>query len=75
MSLTTRVRLIATIQQGLTENEKEFLLSIKLGEPRWELMAMAHIDKLPALNWKVQNIQKMSADKRQQAYANLQNVF
>jgi predicted nucleotidyltransferase component of viral defense system len=61
--LDTREALISTIITELTDNEREFLLSVKKGEPQFSLLPFNNLDKLPALKWKVINIQKMSVDK------------
>lgn len=61
--LNTREKLIETIHSQLTNNEKEFLLSIKEGEPRYDLMPFQNLDKLPALNWKLKNIKLMDSKK------------
>ncbi len=59
--------LVATINKGLSENERQFLVSLKEGHPRWGLMDIPGIDRLPAILWKLKNIQKM--DKRKHAEA------
>ncbi|NTV53000.1 MAG: nucleotidyl transferase AbiEii/AbiGii toxin family protein [Candidatus Firestonebacteria bacterium] len=62
-----REMLISQIKNSLSNNEKMFLLSIKAGFPKWELLGVAGIDRLPAIQWKLSNINKMSAKKRSQA--------
>ena len=57
--LNTRDQLIASITKDLTENERKFLLSIKEGTPNWGLLGVAGAEKLPAIQWKLMNIQKM----------------
>ena len=70
-----RKKLINTLQQGLTDNERQFLVSIKQGEPQWELMGIPDIEKLPALQWKLLNINKMSSAQQNQALIQLKNVL
>lgn len=62
--LETRKQLIKIIQEKLTEKERLFLLSIKRGEPDWGLMDLPLIQKLPAIQWKLQNVRKMDYAKR-----------
>ena len=62
--LDVRVKLIADVNSNLLLNEKEFLLSIKQGEPNWDLMPIEHLKDLPALKWKIINVQKMSKTKK-----------
>lgn len=71
----TRHQLIKIIHQELTENERKFLLSIKQGEPNWELLPISHILTLPALQWKLINIRKMNGDLRNKALVKLRAVL
>lgn len=70
--VTVRNRLIETIRESMTENEKKFLLSVKQGQPDWDLMPVAGIDKLPAIQWKLINIRKMDKKKQIQSLEKLQ---
>lgn len=63
--LEARERLINRLKTDLTEQEKKFILSIKEDKPEWALLGLAGIDKLPAIQWKLQNIRKMEAAKHQ----------
>jgi len=67
--------LAAALKQQFTFNEKQFLLSIAEGKPLWRLMPFAHLERLPALQWKLINIQKMDAKKRIQAYKALESTL
>ncbi|MFH0908204.1 MAG: nucleotidyl transferase AbiEii/AbiGii toxin family protein [bacterium] len=57
-------RLAKQVRAALDENEKAFLLSIKRGEPEWDRLGIPHLQELPALQWKVMNVQKMDGRKR-----------
>lgn len=65
--LAAREQYIAHLKASLTEPERAFLVSIKEGAPKWELMGIAGIDRLPAIQWKLINIGKMSAAKHADA--------
>lgn len=56
--------LISLIKKILTKDEKDFLVSLKKGEPNWNLLGIDGIDSLPAVQWKLINIRKMSEEKR-----------
>ena len=56
--------LIGQLLEKLTNEERKFLLSIKSGSPEWSLMPIEGIDKLPAIQWKINNINKMSKEKQ-----------
>ncbi len=70
--VAVRDRLIETIKNTMTENEKKFLLSIKQGEPDWTLLAVTGIDQLPAIQWKLINIRKMDKKKQKESLQKLQ---
>jgi len=66
-----REELVSVVNDALTEKERYFLLSIKQGEPQWDLLPHLDIKMLPALKWKVINTQKMEKKKRQEMLAKL----
>lgn len=70
--VAVRDRLIETIRNSMTENEKKFLLSIKQGQPDWGLMPVAGIEQLPAIQWKLMNIRKMNTKKQKESLQKLQ---
>ena len=58
-----RRRLFEEIKAGLTDEEKIFIVSVKEGKPRWDLIGLAGIERLPAIRWKLINIEKMTPRK------------
>lgn len=70
-----RDRLPRELLRSFTEEERCFLLSIKKGDPEWGLMGIGAIDRLPALQWKVQNVRHMPQRKREQELKKLQRVL
>lgn len=70
-----RHRLIDTILNDLTENEINFLLSLKSGEPDWSLMKIPNVQNLPSLQWKIMNIRKMNKNKRDEMFKKLKQVL
>jgi len=76
--LETRSLLIETIKNRLTENDKKFLLSFETGEPQWDLFPYAVLKELPAIKWKLLNIQKLkntNLDKHSQMIEMLKNTL
>lgn len=73
--VAVRERLIETIKITMTENEKKFLLSIKKGQPDWDLLPVAGIDQLPAIQWKLINIRKMKREKQAVSLQKLQSAL
>ena len=61
--LGARETLIKTIDQELSSNEREFILSVKQGKPNYTLMPFDNLAELPALKWKILNVRKMDKKK------------
>ena len=70
-----RERLVNLIRQELDKDEKRFLLSMKQGEPEWDILGIKHLKELPALQWKLQNIRRMEKRKQADALKKLQRVL
>ncbi len=73
--VAARSRLINDLRAQLTENEKQFLLSLKMGKPDYALMPFPHLDRLPALHWKLLNIRKISQVKHRQMVVALEKAL
>jgi predicted nucleotidyltransferase component of viral defense system len=56
-----RENFIEILKKQLTNKERQFLLSIKKRQPKWDLIEMDGIQNLPAIQWKLLNVQKMDA--------------
>lgn len=69
--MDTREEIISTLRNDLTASEKAFLVSIKEMNPQWELLELDGIERLPAIQWKLANVRKMSINKRIEALAKL----
>lgn len=63
----TRTQIFDTVSSSFKEYEKEFLISFKRGEPKWDLLPIANIQNFPAVKWKLHNIQAMDSTKRARA--------
>jgi predicted nucleotidyltransferase component of viral defense system len=57
--INTRIVLIETITNRLETTDKEFLLSFEMGEPEWDLFAIEKLKELPAVKWKLLNIDRL----------------
>lgn len=60
----TQERLIAELPRALTSTQREFLLSLVRAEPRWKLMPFSHLSELPAMQWKLLNLEKLRSRNR-----------
>lgn len=57
--LAAREQMMRELQQGLTEDERRFLLSLVTAEPEWALLDIPHVEKLPGVRWKLQNLERL----------------
>jgi predicted nucleotidyltransferase component of viral defense system len=73
--IDARETLVSKIRLGLTSPERQFLLSLKEGKPEWNLLGLVGIEKLPAIQWKLANIQKMKSRKHAEMLAKLRKVL
>ena len=55
----TREKTIHTVMSSLSEKDRTFLLSFKKGEPDWDLFPVAGLRDLPAVRWKLLNINNL----------------
>lgn len=70
-----RRRLAVELRAMLTEDDKEFLLSVKRGNGNWKSFAHPAAERLPAIQWKLQNIARMTSQKRTAAVGRLEAVL
>jgi len=71
----TRETIICLINNQLTDNERHFLLSFKNKDPDWALLDMDNVSDLPAVQWKLINLQKMSTEKHRAACEKLEHCL
>lgn len=72
---STRKDLVERIQNAFTDDDRELLLSIKRGSPKWELLKIEGVEALPAVRWKLQNLEKLQEKKRAQLVEQLSKVL
>jgi predicted nucleotidyltransferase component of viral defense system len=70
-----RDNLVPLLKSALTMPEKQFLISLKEGNPQWDLLGLQGIDRLPGVQWKLMNIRKMDKRKHAQMLAKLKKVL
>lgn len=69
--LKAREDLIADIVGKMPEQHKHFLVSVKRGEPDWSFLDLPGAKNLPTVRWKLENLAKLSAEKRSKLLGNL----
>src|SRR5574337_243435 len=57
--MAAREQMVRELQQGLSADERRFLLSLVSAEPEWALLDVPHLGQLPGLRWKLQNLERL----------------
>jgi predicted nucleotidyltransferase component of viral defense system len=73
--IAARETLVKTLGRTLSNDEREFLLSVKAGQPKWNLIGIIGIENLPAIQWKLLNVKKIGANKQKQLLEKLRRVL
>ena len=73
--IAARETLVEILRKELTNDEREFLVSLKAGQPKWNLMGIKGLEKLPAVQWKLTNIKKIPAKKQKELLEKLRRVL
>lgn len=55
----TQAELHRALPNALTPEQREFLRSVVRLEPAWELMPFTHLRELPAIRWKLENLDRL----------------
>ena len=73
--LKAREDLIHEIIGKMPDQHKKFLVSVKQGEPDWSLLDLPGAKHLPAVRWKLENLAKLSAEKRTELLKSLHQAL
>ena len=73
--IAARETLVETLRKELTNDEREFLVLLQGGQPKWNLIGIDGIEKLPAVQWKLTNIKKIPAKKQKELLEKLRRVL
>lgn len=57
---SARERMIAELKAGLDAAEREFLLSLARNAPNWDLLGIEHLEQLPGIRWKLENLGRLA---------------
>ncbi|MEI6670199.1 MAG: nucleotidyl transferase AbiEii/AbiGii toxin family protein [Acidobacteriota bacterium] len=58
--LETRERLFRELPAALDASEREFLRTLVRADPDWSLLQIPHLEELPAIRWRLRNLQQLS---------------
>lgn len=56
-----RLNLIEIVNHGLTEEDKDFLISFEDGNPDWSKCCAGDLSEYPSVRWKLMNISKLKS--------------
>lgn len=73
--VAAREEIVKRMHESFTDNERKFLLTFKSRKPDWSLLEIAHVQQLPAVRWKLNNLEKMSEERHQIAYNKLKEAL
>lgn len=75
--LEARTNMVAEMKSLFTQRDKNFLFSLKKGDPDWSLFDEPSIKKLPAIQWKLMNIKRLAKNesKHKKQIELLENVL
>jgi predicted nucleotidyltransferase component of viral defense system len=73
--VAAREEIVKLIHETLTDEERRFIVSVKEGEPRWDLLGVNGIRDLPAIQWKLRNIGNMLPSGHRQALEKLRRYL
>ncbi len=68
-------KMVRKIHDAITDADRNFLLALKRGMPDWQTFALPEVERLPAIQWKILNLERMNPDKRKKAAAKLEKVL
>ena len=71
----TLPQLIQKIHGTLTDPDRRFLVAFKKGEADWSAFPTPDVERLPAIQWKMLNLNRMDRTKRQKAILKLEKVL
>lgn len=62
----TREELVSDIKAKLSTEDRKFLVSFKEANPNWEYFSVKNANQLPAVLWKLQNIERLKRENPKQ---------
>ena len=68
-------QLVRKVHGALTDADRHFLASFKQGEADWSAFPIPEVERLPAIQWKILNLNRMDSAKRQKATTKLEKLL
>lgn len=73
--LDVREKLIDNLVGHMPQEHRQFLLSFEKGTPEWQLLGLDGVERLPAVRWRQQNLDKLDKKKRSALVVKLEEVL
>lgn len=73
--ITARGNMVQAIVGEMPDAHRRFLVSFERGDPDWDLLGLRRIDRLPAVQWRQQNLDRITKNKRAELVAHLERVL
>jgi predicted nucleotidyltransferase component of viral defense system len=73
--LATREEMIEIVVSQMPQAHREFLIGVERGDVRWQLAGLQEVAELPAVRWKLSNLDKVNPDRRETFAANLAAIW
>jgi predicted nucleotidyltransferase component of viral defense system len=73
--IAAREQMIEIVVGQMPQEHREFLIGVERGDVRWQLADLQEVAALPAVRWKLSNLDKVSPDRRETFAANLAAIW
>ncbi len=73
--IAAREQMIEIVVGQMPQEHREFLIGVERGDVRWQLAGLQEVAELPAVRWKLSNLDKVSPDRRETFAANLAAIW
>lgn len=70
-----RAEMVDLMVGKMPDDHRRFLVSFEAGEPDWKLLGVPKADKLPAIKWRQQNLDKLTTSRRAELVAGLEAIL
>jgi predicted nucleotidyltransferase component of viral defense system len=67
--IEVRERLFRELPAALDASEREFLRTLVRAQPDWSLLGIPHLEELPAIRWRLQNLEQLSRSQPDRFHA------
>lgn len=73
--IAAREQMIEIVVGQMPQEHREFLIGVERGDVRWQLADLQEVAELPAVRWKLSNLNKVRPDRRETFAANLAAIW